>query len=268
MVVAVLYAMPGRRLVAEVPMDVDRLGQVLVSDSGYIVSAGSRGGGCTYRASAGDPLITVYRADGSRAGALNYDDVFNSYDVMQLESNLQFELRQDVVVVSLPRLKSVVERRVDLATAQLLDQKSDIYPRPRVYATAIDSRAPRPYEAVACAALFRHPEIVRLDSAEIFRRATVGPLPELPEFVMKARIRGTVSVELVVSERGDVLCARGSYFPFRVTEVTTEAAWGWRFSPLHVNGRAARFAGELLFHFEDLDEQTWLARVRGAPPAR
>jgi len=269
LVTAALYETNPRRLVAEVPLEIARLGQLLVSDSGkYLVTWGGGGGGCTARATGSDPLITVYRTDGSRAGALNLDDVFNPYDIMQFWTFPRIELQaidgREVAVVTIDSAR----RRVDLATVKLLDEKTDIYPRPRVYATPSTAARQRPYAPVDCAAMFDDPRLAHVEPAELFRRAAFGPLPVFPDIAIKARVRGTVNVEVVVAERGDVLCARSSYFLFGIDTAARAAARGWWFRPLRVNGRAVPFTGELLFHFEDLDEQTWLAAMRDAPPAR
>src|SRR5258708_655358 len=152
-VIAALYEMEAnaRRLLAEIPLDIEKTGQVLVTDSGrYLVAVrgpGSRG--CNADVAEGDPLITVYDAKGAQAGALKVVDVFTPSDVLQFSLNrvgADFSLRhetqdREVVVIAIPTPRQegkemrYVERRVDVATAEVLDERRNIYPVPRSYAT-------------------------------------------------------------------------------------------------------------------------------------
>lgn len=243
-VTAAVYETRGRQLLGEIPIDIVRAGNVMLSDSGrYLVTYGSPGGGCIRpQVTVDDPLITVYRTNGTRAGALNFGDVFSASDVLQLGGGVYTGLRaesdtRDVIVLTVMRNGSAVERRVDVATATPLDEMRDIFPRPRAYAVPVTR------------------------SDDLFSRAVFGPLPEFPSIAIKARIRGFVDVELVVSERGDVLSARSSPLPFGLDAAAAEAARHWRF-----RGSNTGFTGKLRFQFRDVDEETWTALLREAPP--
>lgn len=74
----------------------------------------------------------------------------------------------------------------------------------------------------------------------------------IPPVAIKARIRGTVQVEVLVSESGDVLCGRHSALPFGIDKAAIEAARQWKFRPFVIGGRAVKVTGELLFHFKDV----------------
>lgn len=272
---AVYDVTQGRRRIGELPLDVAYAGTVLVSDDGRHLVAARPGRACGSPPAAEDPMLAVYRLDGSRAGALLARDLFTPDDLSRLSSaNVEVELRhesdvREVVVIRVLDQRNAVERRVDLATATLLDAKTDIFPRPRVFAApATEDDRPRTYAAAPadCASAFDDPALVRLDAVSFFRQAVLGPLPPYPAVARKARIGGAVRVEAVVSESGRVLCTRNTELPFGVGEAAAEAARRWRFSPLARDGRRVRFTGELLFHFRELDEQSWLARMRDAPP--
>src|SRR5947208_6895957 len=80
-VIAALYesAAKGRRLIGEIPIEIESFGEVLVADSGrYVIAVRRLGtGGCGGHALESDPFLTIYTSEGTRAGALRVGDVFN-----------------------------------------------------------------------------------------------------------------------------------------------------------------------------------------------
>jgi TonB family protein len=284
-VIAALYEsrMKSRRLVAEIPLDIETTGDALVPDSGrYLVVRSPASRGCNPGTYKGDTLVTIYAAEGYRVGALKVEDVFTPSDVLQLSlarvvpnCQLRHESQdQEVVVLSVyvPQQEGnerrYEERRIDVATAALLDPRRDIYPVPRGYATpAIDPQyVGRPYDPQSpdCAA---DSDLVRIDPRRFFAQAVLGAAPAFPPVAIKVRIRGVVLVEVVVSESGDVLCTRNTQLPFGLDRAAVEAARRWKFRPFIVNGHPVKAIGEILFHFQDVDEETWRALLRDAPPS-
>ena len=275
---SVTVAFYESHLLAEISIDVNRVDDVFVSDSGrYLVALERLYGACGTRASAEDPFVTIYTAEGALVGSLNVGDVLGSWDLWNVSwmrnSEAVYGLRQEsdgreVFVVKIETSdENWVERRIDVATVALLDPKTDIFPKPRVYATPVDVPL-RDYLAppADCAAAFDAPDVVRMQSRHLYGRAVSGPMPMFPEVMQKARIRGPVIVDVVVSEDGDVLCSRASKLPFGGTEAASNAARRWRFTPMWIDGRRVKFAGELVFHFEDVDEEKWRDLMRYAPP--
>lgn len=57
-------------------------------------------------------------------------------------------------------------------------------------------------------------------------------------------------------ESGEVLGTRHAVYPFDFAGAE-DAARHWRFRPFLVDGQPVKAVGELLFHFEDLDNETW-----------
>ncbi len=284
-VIAALYesGTKSRRLIAEIPLDIEKTGDVLVPDSGrYLIVRSPASRGCYPGTFEGDTLVTIYAAEGYRVGALKVEDVFTPSDVLQFslghvvpDCQLRHESQdQEVVVLSVPVQRKegndprYEERRVDVATAALLDLRRDIYPVPRSYATpATDPRyAGRPYDpqSLDCAAA---KDLVSIDPRRFFAHAVLGPEPEFPSAAIKVRIRGVVSVEVIVSESGDVLCTRNTRLPFGLDHAAVEAARRWKFRPFIVNGHPVKAVGEILFHFQDVDEETWQELLRNAPPS-
>lgn len=274
--VALYEARPkAPRLLAEVAVDVDAW-EVLVSDEGRIVAINrvTPSTSCSSASEPGDVLLHVYASDGRRIGVLRVEDVFSSGDVRRLTSyhgdNVAYTLRhesdtREVLVLAV----NGTERRVDLATASLIDPKTNILPQPRVYAVAAsEEMLPRPFETVSadCEEAFAARDTVRLDAEQFYRQAVSGPLPLYPSTMWKARISGWVLAEVVVSEQGRVECVRTTPLPFGGSKVVAEAVRNWRFDPVTVDGRRTRFAGRLLFRFEDLHDAAWQDYLRVAPP--
>jgi TonB family protein len=257
---AALYEVTPKRprLIREIA--VERLAaRVLVSDSGnYIVTLRHPGSnGCT-RTNADDSLITIRRSDGTQVAALKAGDLFEAHDAWELYANTHettFALRhesdtREVVVMTVESS----ERRVDLATGALLDEKRRIFPEPRVFITAASDPPKRPYEpaSATCAAAFAARDLARLDPTPFFARIADAPLPSFPIIAYKARLRGTVRLEVLVSEKGTVTCSRHTALPFGLSDAAVEALQRWRFDPLTIDGDRVPFAGEVIFHFEDV----------------
>jgi hypothetical protein len=158
------------------------------------------------------------------------------------------------------------ERRIDLATGSLLDPKHDIYPMPHGFASIAPRNRHVDGPSRDCSAISVTP--IRLASDELFARAIHSPLPEFPILAYRARIRGTVITELLISARGDVLCVRSTNFPLGVTAAAEEAARRWKFKPYVIDGRAVPVIGEIAFHFEDVDANTGTTVMRGLLPRK
>lgn len=261
-VVAALYE--GRRPIAEVRLDAGTTDYVLVSDSGRFLVAIGGGRPCGGRAPAEEVLITIYQADGARVSRRTLADVLSPPDAAQwlLDGQLRgIALRQEgdgreVVVLTFPGPGTKdVERRIELATGALLDERRDIFPSPRVFVTPVRTQdSPHTYLPATpdCTAAFA--DAPHLVSERFFLHALETPLPPFPPVAIKARIRGAIRLELLVSETGDVLCLRRSSLPFGIDGATDASVPRWKFEPYVLDGRAVKFAGELLLHFEDAFE--------------
>jgi len=224
----------GQRLLAQIPIERKAISDVLVSDSGRYIAAVLRPGsrGCWDQPDAEEALVTIYRTNGTLVGALKLGDVASEYDLVALSSSLNrldFALRpesdtREVVVIS---AKGREERRIDLATAALLDEKRDLFPKPRPYITA--------------------------DDPALLTRVRTGPMPEYPMLALKARVSGIVFVDALVSADGDVISTQHSSLPFGLDRAADEAARQWKFKPWIVDGHPAQFTVRLAVHFPPRD---------------
>ncbi len=233
----------GRRhRIRKLPPAREAVAELLVADDGVFVVVVNELGFCGYPPIAGDNLLSVYSGN-RRIGALTLGDVFTPYDVhVMRREQVTFALREGAVVIA----AGGTERRIDLATAQMLDPKTPVFPWPHVYASAATTFRELQPPPPRCAAEWDDPNITRVETNAFYARATTKPLPAFPELMIKANIRGSVLVDVLVASDGHVLCTRASNLPFGGTEAATNALSAWSFEPA-----PAPYAGQLLVSFVD-----------------
>jgi len=81
-------------------------------------------------------------------------------------------------------------------------------------------------------------------------RATKKVLPTYPPLAKSAGTAGVVRVYVTVDETGKVIEVSGSEGPVPLRANAEEAAWGWRFLPTAIGGKALRISGFIEFVFE------------------
>lgn len=244
------------RLRTEIAIDAGTSRQVLLSDSGqYVVGILRRD--CRFGVAPEEAFVAIYRANGDRIATLRTPDLFAEFDAFNISRGTDFgaEIRTDssgreLLVLSLRG----VDRRVDLETGALLDEKRPIFPAPRAYATPFAvTDVIRPYGPPPpdCAAAFADKGLVRVDSKDLFAHAIDAPAPSFPFLAFVARMRGTVAVQVVVSESGEVSCVRNTASIFGLNDAAVAAARHWTFKRFIVRGHVVKVVSEILFHFDD-----------------
>ncbi|MER3426576.1 MAG: hypothetical protein C4334_00540 [Pyrinomonas sp.] len=83
----------------------------------------------------------------------------------------------------------------------------------------------------------------------LIERATQKPAPIYPPAAKTARITGTVTVYVLVNERGEVEAIVRSVGPAMLRQAAEEAVRRWRFRPAEVNGQRTRMSGFVNFNF-------------------
>jgi protein TonB len=66
---------------------------------------------------------------------------------------------------------------------------------------------------------------------------------------MAAQVSGTVVVEVLVDEEGNVSSARAVSGHPLLKDAAVEAAREWKFSPTSLDGKAVRVVGTITFNF-------------------
>lgn len=80
-------------------------------------------------------------------------------------------------------------------------------------------------------------------------RALRLPKPGYPATARPTRIGGTVSVEIVIDEQGDVIRAGAISGPLVLQESARTAACGAKFGPTQLNGNPVRVTGVVTYNF-------------------
>lgn len=257
----------GHRLIGEFAIEPRNL---LVADSGRYLVAWENGshGPCYPLIEPDDVVVTIVRSDGLLVRSLKATDVLTDHDLRQPAKFASAELRQDALVLVVGESPTWKERRVDLATGMLLDPKDDAWPNPRVVAAPALATSTRPLidPPADCAAAWTQQGVVQIDPTAFFRALADAPLPTYPVVAAKARVYGTLAVEMLVSERGDVECVRSGALPFGVTQAAWKATRQWRFHPFRQDGVAVKAVGTIVLDFKLLPDTEWKEKL--LPPFR
>jgi TonB family protein len=80
-------------------------------------------------------------------------------------------------------------------------------------------------------------------------KAVTLPVPEYPEAARKAHDSGTVAVQIVIDEAGNVVWAEASEGPSSLREAAVSAAWKARFTPTRLMGQPVKVTGRILYNF-------------------
>lgn len=73
--------------------------------------------------------------------------------------------------------------------------------------------------------------------------------PSYPAIARAARATGTVTVFLVVDEKGEVVSVERADGPLQLRSAASDAARRWKFNPTVINGEPVRVSGYLSFNF-------------------
>jgi protein TonB len=75
------------------------------------------------------------------------------------------------------------------------------------------------------------------------------PKPSYPDEAKRARVSGTVLVQLVIDERGKVLRACAVHGPALLMRAAEVAAYNAEFSPTRLNGQPVKVTGVITYNF-------------------
>ena len=73
--------------------------------------------------------------------------------------------------------------------------------------------------------------------------------PEYPQSAKRARISGSVIIEVTVDETGKVVEAKSLCGPNALVETAVKAAYDWKFTPTLLNGNPVKVKGTITFNF-------------------
>ena len=196
----------------------------------------------------GDDVVVIYRPDGTLVRQLGLNDLLEQEDIQQLrrsvssiwwsgEHRIDEQQRRLVLQIAAQRTEEVP---LSLETGEVLVPKRRMFPplpRPRV--TWTGETIPSCEGAHA------------LTAGELVERATLAPVPDYPTVARKARIAGTVLVDITISETGEVEKAVVvKPLPFGIDQAAHDAVGKWRFEPVERDGTRVRACGRVRMSFE------------------
>ncbi|HEX5732828.1 MAG TPA: TonB family protein [Blastocatellia bacterium] len=73
--------------------------------------------------------------------------------------------------------------------------------------------------------------------------------PQYPQAARQARMTGTIVIEVIVDESGNVIDARAKCGPDIFAHASIEAARKWRFTPTTLHGQSVKVMGTITFNF-------------------
>jgi TonB family protein len=91
------------------------------------------------------------------------------------------------------------------------------------------------------------PSLVAVGSLLTLARQRVAP--GYPQIARAARVSGSVTVYLVVNEKGEVESVQRAEGPVQLQQAAVDAARRWKFNPTVINGQPVRVSGHLSFNF-------------------
>lgn len=98
-------------------------------------------------------------------------------------------------------------------------------------------------------------------------RAKVLPKPEYTEELKKAGAEGTVTIQIVIDENGDVTSAQAVSGDDRLKEISEQAALKAKFEPSLQEGKAVKVVGLLVYNFAAAPDTRPLGKALNAPSA-
>jgi hypothetical protein len=221
--------------------------EILVGASGYFVIRNFE-------------VRTIYRPEGTVVRTFSIDDLLTPADAERFPfhflSPVSLDDESDRLVISLHWNEIPRKIEIDLRTGLPVEPPHDLLPRLRVDSEAYGSGTRHPWRQPVCAGEpfdFAAPDLRHETSRRFHARASVRPLPEYSPIARRARLQGTVDVEVIVSENGKVLCARVTEFPMGLPAQVEAVVLGWRFQPVIEDGKPIRTIGRIAIHFHEVD---------------
>lgn len=156
----------------------------------------------------------------------------------------------DRSIASLKRALAIAEKELgpkDKRVADLLEECACAYRQVdrQMEATGLEIQA-RSIRAQSSEDLKRAQSVsTRVLQGQAIRRVE----PAYPAAARRARISGTVVVELLIDESGSVTRARAICGPDLLVNAAVDAARRWRFSPTMVSGSPVKVIGTVIFNF-------------------
>jgi TonB family protein len=191
----------------------------------------------------GDDVVVIYRSDGMLIRKLGLADLLEEEDISQLRHSVssiwwsgthRLDEEQRLLILEIAAHKNEAVP-VSLDSGAVLAPKRVMFPRPLVTWKAEEI-------GICDGAL-------SLSATEVAARVVTGEAPEYPPVARKARIAGTVIVDIWIDRHGAVERAQVvKPLPFGLAEAAHDAVVKWRFRA--IDGESSRMCGRVAFNYD------------------
>ena len=221
----------------------------------------------------GDDVVVIYRSDGTMIKKFALEDLLTEGDIETFSrstSSMSWgrghyidEANSLLVLKVVANGKSSWEAeakfhelKVDLAKGQPLEPKQDLFPQLRVFSSvdsgvAVETSGSSPSNPLCSSSEnnFDLTGVTRIPSEQFYSSAKERPLSSYPPAAKAVRATGTVTVEVLVSETGDVICARALSGHLLLRAVAANNVLKWKFEAIEVSGKPAKTVGTVAMNF-------------------
>lgn len=131
------------------------------------------------------------------------------------------------------------------------DGDGDLVPRERAVAPVrvVATVDPTPPPASTPAPTPAPPQTLRVTSKLISSKVISKPVPPYPAVAKAAGVSGSVNVEILIGEDGQVITARAIDGPALLRPAAVQAARQARFTPTVLGGRPVKVSGVIMYNF-------------------
>jgi hypothetical protein len=248
--------------------EVSPVSAIVSNDGAYIVTFDN-----WHSVGYGDDVVVIYRSDGTMIKKFALEDLLTEGDIETFSrstSSMSWGGEHYINGANNLLVLRVVangksswedeakfhELKVDLATGQLLEPKRDLFPQWRVIETidsgiVTETAESSPSNPICSSSEnnFDLTDATRISSKELFSKAKERPLSSFPPAAKAVRAKGTVIVEALVSETGDVTCARALSGHPLLRAVAARSVLKWKFETIKVSGNPAKIVGTVAINF-------------------
>ncbi|HEX6160586.1 MAG TPA: energy transducer TonB [Thermoanaerobaculia bacterium] len=195
----------------------------------------------------GDDVVVIYRPDGSLVRKLGLADLLEEEDISQLSHSVssiswsgthRVDEGKRVLLLEIDAFQ-METLPLSLDSGALLVPKRAMFPRPRVTWTAAEMATLDCDGGIA------------ISATELAAHAVTADAPEYREVARKARVAGTVIVDISIAPSGVVERAKIlKPLPFGLDRAAHDSVLKWRFRPVERDGKPVSVCGRVIFKYE------------------
>ena len=248
--------------------EVSPVSAIVSNDGAYIVTFDN-----WHSVGYGDDVVVIYRSGGTMIKKFALEDLLTEGDIETFSRSVSSmswgrghyidDANNLLVLRVVANGKSSWEDeakfhqlKIDLATGQPLKPKRDLFPQWRVFESvdsgvAAETSANSPSNPLCSSPenIFDLTGATHIPSGKFYSKAKERPLSPYPPAAKAVRAKGTVIVEVLVSETGDVICARALSGHSLLRATAARSVLNWKFETIEVSGKPEKTVGTIAINF-------------------